>query len=144
TNQWSPREEHAQRLDKVEEMVNRALALYPDNPFGLRIRGGLWRTRGDAERAITAFSRAIELDPHDAAALAELGRSKIDVGLARETIGHIEDAVHISPNDRDVSYWYFWAGQAAIHVGDAEAAIVWLRRAIEAHPNYVNPLPWLA
>lgn len=143
-NQWTPREEHAQRLDKVEEAVNRALALRPDNSFGLRIRGGLWRTRGDPEQAIVALSRAVELDPNDAAAHAGLGRTKIDVGLARETIGHIETAVRISPNDREVPYWYFWAGQAAVHVGDADAAIVWLRRAIEAHPNYPNPLPWLA
>jgi tetratricopeptide (TPR) repeat protein len=144
TNQWAPADERAARLDRIEAAVNRAVALSPDNSFGQRIRGGLMRARGEPEQAIAAFTRAIELDPNDAAAHAELGRTKIDVGLARETIGHIEEAVRINPHDRDLAFWYFWAGQAAVHVGDADQAVLWLRKAIEAHPNYINPLPWLA
>jgi tetratricopeptide (TPR) repeat protein len=143
-NQWVPEQERGARLDRADEAVRRAITLAPNVSFAQRIRGGILRARGDAEQAIAAFARAIELDPNDAAAHAEIGRTKIDVGLAGETIAHIEQALRISPDDRDVAFWYFWAGQAAVHVGDGETAIAWLRKAIEASPNYTNPLPWLA
>jgi DNA-binding winged helix-turn-helix (wHTH) protein/TolB-like protein/Flp pilus assembly protein TadD len=142
-NQWVPQSERGARLDRADEAVRRAITLAPNVSFAQRIRGGILRAGGDTEQAIAAFARAIELDPNDAAAHAEIGRTKIDVGLAGETIAHIEQAVRINPEDRDVAFWYFWAVQAAVHVGDGETAIAWLRKAIEASPNYTNPLPWL-
>ena len=143
-NQWSPPDERNARLDRAESALQRAIALAPGLSFAQRIRGGLLRARGEPEQAIAAFVRAIELDPDDAQAHAELGRVKIDIGLAAETASDIERALLISPRDREIAFWYFWAGQAAIHVGDGEAAVAWLRKAVEANPDYPNPLPWFA
>lgn len=143
-NQWRPESERALLLDRADEAVRQVITQAPNMSFAQRIRGGVLRARGDADQAIAAFGRAIDLDPNDANAHAELGRTKIDVGLAAESIGHIEHAIRINPNDRNVAFWYFWAGQAAVHVGDGETAVTWLRKAIEASPNYTNPLPWLA
>ena len=144
TNQWSPQSDRTLLLDRADEALRRVIMLAPNMSFAQRIRGGVLRARGDPDQAIAAFTRAIELDSNDANAHAELGRTKIDVGLAAETIGHIENALRINSNDRSIVFWYFWAGQAAVHLGDGETAAKWLRRAIEANPTYANPLPWLA
>jgi adenylate cyclase len=73
-----------------------------------------------------------------------LGRTKIEIGQAGETIVHVETAIGLSPTDPSLHVWCFWAGQAALHTGDNKAAVYWLERAREADPTYRNPVPWLA
>lgn len=142
-NHWSAPSERADWLGRVDDALLRAITLIPSSPSAHRIRGSMLRARNEPEQAIAAFEHVIDLDPNDAAAHAELGRTKIDVGLASETIGHVEQAIRINPSHRDVVFWYFWAGQAAVHLGDGEKALHWLRRAIEVNPSYRNPVPWL-
>ena len=51
---------------------------------GLQVlRGAYLRARGRNDDAIAAFQRAVELLPTYALAHAELGRSKIEIGLGR-------------------------------------------------------------
>lgn len=141
-NVWRPDEDRNDRLARAEQAIARAIELAPESAGAQRIRGRLLRARGEAEQAIAAFARAIELDPSAASAHAEIGRAKIDVGLAAEAVDHIERAIGL----RKVApwLWYFWAGQAAVHAGQDEAAVVFLRKAVEANPRNLNPLPWLA
>ena len=56
---------------------------------------------------------------------------------------HIEEAIRLGPAAQSLWSWYFWAGQAAIHVGDYAAAFQWLQKALQANPGYVQVLPWL-
>ena len=44
----------------------------------------------------------------------------IDVGRAEETLGKVETAIKRSPTDPFLYIWCFWAGQAALHLGDDE------------------------
>lgn len=143
-NQWAPQEERAARLDRAGEVLLRAIALRPDQPHARSSRGSLLRARGEPEQAVAAFEQAIRVAPNYALAHAELGRTKVDLGLAAEAIGHIERAMRLSPHDPDLFVWCFWAGQAALHIGDDEAAVKWLRQAIEMRPAFRNPVPWLA
>jgi len=32
----------------------------------------------------------------------------------------------LDPTERDIANWYFWAGQAELHLGNAEEAVSWL------------------
>ena len=92
-----------------------------------------------------ALERALDLNSDYAEAQAELGRIKIEVGLAREAIVHIERAIALSPTDSAaLASWCLWAGQAAVHIGDYRAAVDWLERARQANRADANPVPWLA
>ncbi|MBI3706538.1 MAG: winged helix-turn-helix domain-containing protein [Proteobacteria bacterium] len=143
-NGWSAEGDSDARLSRAEEALSRAIAQAPGDAFAQWLRGRLLRARSQPEQAIAAFERAIELDPSHVNAHAELGRTKMDVGLAAETISHIEQAVRLNPRGQDLYFWYFCAGQAAVYVGDDEAAVRWLRKAIEANPGYENAVAWLA
>ncbi|MBX9592304.1 MAG: tetratricopeptide repeat protein [Hyphomonadaceae bacterium] len=109
------------------------------------MRGSLFRARGEWEKAIKAFERALDLNSDYAEARAELGRIKIELGLAQEAIADIDKAIALSPTDlASLSGWHFWAGQAALHAGDHKTALERLLQAQQANPADHNILPWLA
>src|SRR5262249_47973541 len=98
-NEWRPSDDRAARLRRADEALLRATALEPRDASARAVRGTLLRARGEPEQAIAAFEYAIQLDPSIARAHAELGRVKMDVGRATETIGHVEEAMQLSPRD---------------------------------------------
>ena len=136
--------EHAARLGKAEAAVERAIQRAPRHFLTHYVRGMLLESKGDRDGAIAAMEYVLALNPHLAEAHARLGRAKIDAGLAHEAVAHIEEAIRLGPAARGLFSWYFWAGQAAIHVGDYSAAFQWLQKARQANPGYVQVLPWLA
>jgi len=107
-------------------------------------RGTYLRARANNPEAVAAFQHALTLKPHFPFAHAELGRAKIEVGLASETVGHIEEAIRLSPADPFIFTWYFWAGMAEIHVERYASAIEWLLRARQASRAFDITLFYLA
>ncbi len=58
------------------------------------------------------------------------------LGRGGETEVHIKEALRLSPRDTLAPRWLVWVGLAKAQLGaDAEAAI-WIRRGLEANPNY--------
>jgi DNA-binding winged helix-turn-helix (wHTH) protein/TolB-like protein/Flp pilus assembly protein TadD len=143
-NGWVARDERPAWLDQGEAAIDSVITQEPRNFGAYRLRGSLFRARSKPDQAVRAFERAVELNPNYASAHAELGRTKIEIGQAGETIVHVETAIGLSPTDPSLHVWCFWAGQAALHTGDNKAAVYWLERAREADPTYRNPVPWLA
>ena len=143
-NGWVSRQQRSQWLDQVDAAIERVIAQEPRSPEAYRLRGSLYRARGDNDQAIKALERAVDLYANFAAAHAELGRVKIEVGRASETVAHVATAVKLSPTDPSLYIWCFWAGQGALHAGDDSVALDWLLRARQANRDYANPQAWLA
>ena len=143
-NGWAPRDQRTAWLDQAEEAIARVIDQRPRSYGAYRLRGSLLRARGDPEQAIKAFERALELNDSYGSAYAELGRTKIEVGRASETIGDVKKAIAFSTTDPAIHTWLFWAGQAAVHVEEYHDALEWLQKAQEADPAYESPVPWLA
>ena len=143
-NGWAPPNERAERLNKGEAAIKLAIKLEPTSAGAHLTHGGLLRARGDYEQAVTAFKQALLHNPNFANAHAELGRAKIDIGLANEAIAHVEQAVAISPTDFALYIWCYWAGLAALYVDDHEAALEWLRRSHQANRAHDNTLRLMA
>jgi DNA-binding winged helix-turn-helix (wHTH) protein/TolB-like protein len=142
---WAPAEQRSLWLDQAEAAIDRVIAQERRSYGAYRLRGSLFRARGDWEQAMKALERALDLNSDYAEAHAELGRIKLEVGLAREAITHIEKAVALSPTDSAaLSGWCLWAGQAAVHLGDYKAAVDWLERARQANRANRSPVLWLA
>jgi DNA-binding winged helix-turn-helix (wHTH) protein/TolB-like protein len=143
-NGWVPADERNRLLDEAESAIKHAVEI-DSRDVGLQVlRGAYLRARGRDDDAIAAFQRSVELLPGYALAHAELGRSKIDVGLADEAVGDIEEAIRLSPNDPYVGAWYLWAGMAEAHVGHYGSAIKWLLKARNENRVHVNAASWLA
>jgi tetratricopeptide (TPR) repeat protein len=104
----------------------------------------LLRARGDIDGAIAATEYALSLNPNFAGLHAERGRNKIDQGRADEAIEHIEEAMRLSPDHPSAYLWYYWAGQAEIHLGRYQSAVEWLQKSRQAHAGFPQVGPWLA
>src|SRR5262245_4962579 len=140
---WVPRHEHAARLGKAEDAIERVFRLKPGNLRAYFRRGLLLRARGDPDGAIVAMEYALARHPYYTNAHASLGVAKIDVGRAHEAIAHIEEAIRLGPADPNRHLWYFRAGMAAVHTGEYETALQWLQKARQAKGRE-NTVPWLA
>jgi TolB-like protein len=144
-----PPEAQSARLAKAYEAVERAIELAPLNPLAHHRLGQVLRERGDPFGAISANQQALKLNPNMSIAHVDIGMNKIDAGLAHETIPHIVDALRMSPIDRWRAKWYLWAGQAAVHTGDYDTAVSWLRKAMLSDFQHIalryrDVKPWLA
>jgi TolB-like protein len=142
---WAPPDQRTLWLGQAEAAIDRIIAQRRRSYGAYRLRGSLFRARGDWEQAMKALERALDLNSDYAEAQAELGRIKIEVGLAREAITHIERAIALSPTDSAaLAGWCLWAGEAAVHLGDYKPAVDWLERARQANRADTNPVPWQA
>lgn len=116
-----PKDKRRAVLDEAQVAIDRAIELEPRVVGTHYLRGLMFRARGRDADAIASFQRVVELQPNFPLAHAELGRVKIEVGLAEEAVGHIETAIHLSPADPYLFAWYYWAGMAETHVATKSA-----------------------
>jgi len=143
-NGWVSADEASALLDAAEPAIKHAVEIN-SRDVGLHVlRGAYLRARGREDDAIAAFRRALELLPTYALAHAELGRAKIEVGLAGEAIADIDEAINLSPNDPYVGAWYFWDGMAEAHLGHYKDAVRWLLKARNENRVQANTALWLA
>jgi DNA-binding winged helix-turn-helix (wHTH) protein/TolB-like protein len=139
-----PPEVRSARLDKAQEAAERAIKLKPLDAAVYHRYGQVLAARPDPAGALGANQMAIRLNPSLAIAHAEVGRHKIDVGLAYESVAHIREAIRLSPGHRWLSLWCLWAGQASAHVGNYHEAAQWLQRGMHVHFPHWALKPWLA
>ena len=133
-NGWIPLEQRPSALIEAEETIERLVKLDPGNAPGHYLRASLLRALGKPDQAIASLEHALALNSNYFPAHGELGRVKIDAGRAHETIGHIQEALELSPPEPNVHVLYFWAGFAALHVADDQAAVQWLLKARQTNP----------
>jgi DNA-binding winged helix-turn-helix (wHTH) protein/TolB-like protein len=141
---WEPADRRAERLDKAQEVIERAIKLAPLNAMAYHHHALVLRARGDPVAAIAANQQALRLSPNLANAHAHLGLCKMEAGLAHQARAHIEVALRLSPGHRWQPLWSLWAGQAAVHTSDYHAAVEWLQKAAYARVPRRELKPWLA
>jgi tetratricopeptide (TPR) repeat protein len=89
-----------------------------------------------ASQAIAECEQALALDRNSASAHASIGMAKFLRGRGAETETHINEAIRLSPRNILVNRWCAIAGLAKMHLNADADAIVWLRRGLDANPNY--------
>ena len=110
-----------------ETTSNRAIALYA--------RAGAYKTKGDNDRAVADYTKAIEANSHYADAYA--GR-----GIVYQIIGNNDDAIadYSKAIEIDPRYANAYVGRGMVYrlKGDSDHAIVDFTRAIEINPRYAT------
>jgi len=143
-NGWLPFEQMPTALAEAEEAIERLVKLDSGNAAGHYLRGSLLRARGAPDKAIASLTYSLSLNPSFFAAHAELGRIKIDAGMAHESIVHIREALELSPPEANMHVLYFWMGLAALHTADDEAAVQSLLKALQINPRFALSHLYLA
>jgi tetratricopeptide (TPR) repeat protein len=143
-NAWIPWEQRLPALIEAGDAIERLIKLDPRNAAGHYLRATRLRALGEVDKAIASLDHALSLNQNYFAAHAELGRIKIDAGRAREAIAHIEQAIDLNPAGPNMHVLYYWAGMAALHITDDQAAVKWLLRSRQANPAFPPSAPLLA
>jgi adenylate cyclase len=125
-------------LDEVIGRIRHALTLDPDLPAGYRILSQALGRKGDAEGALHAALRSVELAPSNADNLNFLGVAQIRMGRYAEALRAIDAALDLNPF---APAWYHAyraqalhaLGRAAESAEAAEACVVRAPRWVACH-----------
>jgi tetratricopeptide (TPR) repeat protein len=123
------------RIERAESLLHRALEKQPDFANAHFYLGRLYKVRTEYPLAQQSFLRALELNPSLSLAYAQLGHTLARQGRAREGMEHVLYAIKLSPKDPSIGFAYFFAGEAALELGDYDLAQHWLLRAHASLPG---------
>jgi TolB-like protein/class 3 adenylate cyclase len=125
-----------EQLAGAEAMLNDALSMDPHYAGAHLALGAVYMFTNRSIQGIQACERALTLDRNLADAHGCIGMAKYFIGRARETEGHVREALRLSPRDVFIYRWMLFVGIAKLQLGQDGEAIVCLRRSIEANRNF--------
>jgi len=127
-------------VDRAEELVNKALALEPKRADAHRTKSWVLGYQNRLDEAIAAAETALTLNRNDSLAHNLLALLELQVGRPERGRALIEQAMRLSPRDPNYSGSLAILARAQIALGENEAALANLRRAIATNPdlNYVR------
>jgi tetratricopeptide (TPR) repeat protein len=121
--------ESLEKGDSVKTNLKGAdIKLKPDNANTYNNRGHAYFAKGDNDRAIADYNRAIELKPDHASAYNNRGRTYYAKGDNDRAIADYNRAIELKP---DAAEAYYNRGIAYFAKGDKDQAIADYNRAIE-------------
>ncbi|HKG72895.1 MAG TPA: winged helix-turn-helix domain-containing tetratricopeptide repeat protein [Aestuariivirgaceae bacterium] len=123
------------RLTATETSLAKVLAHTPNHAMAHCLLGVVQIFTKRAAQGIAECERALALDRNLASAYMWIGLGKCYLGRAEETEAHVMEAFRLSPRDNRAHSWMTTAGVAQSYLAADEAAVYWLRRAIETNPN---------
>ena len=137
-------DERMARLAAAEAAAIKALSLAPSFALAHSVLGTIYILTNRAAQGIAECERALALDRNLAEAHGSIGLAKYFMGRAAETEGHVLEALRLSVRDVGAFRWMFFVGAAKLQLGANAEAASWLRRSIEANPNYPLAHFWFA
>ena len=143
-NGWAPADQWSSLLDEAQRAVDAAIEVNQRSVGAHLLRGVIERIKGNSERSLASLEHARQLNPDYPLIHAEIGRTKIDLGRFSEALSDIARALELSPTDEVGAIWLYWAGMAAAHLGDDEAVLQWMSKALQRNRAYKEPLLWLS
>jgi TolB-like protein/class 3 adenylate cyclase len=121
---WTP--DPGAALDKAVDLANAAIGYDSLDARGYGELGFAQLYKKHHDESLTAYERAIELNPNDADILAEMGDALSYVGQSERAIDLLSRAMRLNPYYPD---WYLWyLGEAHFHLRDFERAIATLHK----------------
>jgi TolB-like protein/DNA-binding winged helix-turn-helix (wHTH) protein len=131
--------------ERAEGLIEAALAVAPDNPFGHQLKGRVLDYRGRCGEALVEFQRALELNSDRYAAYAGIASCKLQTGAIDEAIEFGEKAIRITPVASAYTWLYHYGiGVAHLLKSSIPQAISSLERANSLNSKVADVHLWLA
>jgi TolB-like protein len=131
-------------VEQANHLVEQALALAPESPLAHFAKAQLLRAQHRCEAAIPEYEAVLAANRNVLAAIGNIGRCKIYLGLLNEGVALEEQVIRLSPHDPFLGVWYFRVGQARVLQSRIDEAIDWLEKANDKNPAYPFVHAWLA
>lgn len=100
--------------------------------------GNFWRIKGNAQRSIECFRRALAVSPHNAEVLLNLARVLLALQYLDDATYLARRSLELQPPDRNAWEQYLTLGQIFKAYGHFQEAAVHLRHALELKPDLVD------
>jgi len=132
----------AQDFKEVDQFINKALEVDPDNGDVLSVLTFMYSVKGQYDQAISQGRRAVERFPNMCDPHAFLAWSLVKAGQPAEAIEEIALAMRLAPS---YPTWFLdCLGQSYFLAGRYEEAIVVYKKFLEREPQRIGLYAWLA
>lgn len=122
-------------LAQAQELYEAVLHSYPDQYDATRLMGIIAYQRDDNARAIEWFTKAIRLDPANAAVYMDLGNALKRAGEYRAALLHYDRAIALRP---DYPEAYTNRGNTLFECGEFASALASYEKAIAINPAFAQ------
>ena len=131
-------------IEQANHLVEQALAAAPESPVAHFAKAQFLRAQHRCEAAIPEYETVLAANRNVLAAIGNIGRCKIYLGLLDDGLALEEQAIRLSPRDPFLAVWYFRIGQARLLQSRVDEAIDWLEKANNENSAYPFVHFWLA
>ncbi|XP_046824156.1 probable UDP-N-acetylglucosamine--peptide N-acetylglucosaminyltransferase SEC [Vespa crabro] len=122
-------------IDLLEKRLKKAKREKPKSVQLYNQIGNFWRIKGDAQRSIECFRRALAVSPHNAEVLLNLARVLLVLQYLDDATYLARRSLELQPPDRNAWEQYLTLGQIFKAYGHFQEAAVHLRHALELKPD---------
>ncbi|KAF7992742.1 hypothetical protein HCN44_005086 [Aphidius gifuensis] len=122
-------------IDLLERRLKKAKFEKPKSVQLYNQIGNFWRIRGNAQRSIECFRRALAVSPHNAEVLLNLARVLMVLQYLDDATYLARRSLELQPPDRNAWEQYLTLGQIFKAYGHHQEAAVHLRHALELKPD---------
>ncbi len=119
-------------LGRAEKHLAAAYALAPGDPGIVFALGNLWFDKGDPARAEAFYRRTLQLNPHHASAMNNLGYLAVEAKQWDTAAGLLEEAVRIEPDNAKT---FYLLARAREGLGDLDGARQAVAEALRLEPR---------
>ena len=131
-------------IERANQLAEQALAAAPGSPLAHFAKAQLLRVQHRCDAAISEYETVLAANRNVAAAIGNIGRCKIYLGLLDEGVALEKQAIRLSPHDPFIGIWYFRIGQARLLQSRVDEAIGWFEKADNENSAYPFVHTWLA
>jgi len=132
-------------LSAAERVLNETLRKYPNWITALYSLAILQKHRHQYETSMKTLQRCLEINPSFLPAQGQMGHLLTRSGQPQKGLEILQRTIRSATvNDPSIGYWYLFAAEAALDLGDNRAALDWALRANTFMPGSPLVQAWLA
>jgi DNA-binding SARP family transcriptional activator/TolB-like protein len=132
-------------LNETERILNETLGKSPNSISALYSLALLQKYQGHYAASLRWLNRCLELNPSFLPAQGQLGHVLTRMGQPQQGLEQILQTIRAAtPNDPTIGYWYLFAAEAELELGDERAALEWALRSDTFMPGSPLAKAWLA
>ena len=123
------------KYDNAIKFASIALGINPQDPKGYILRGNAYEAKGELERAVSEYTKALSFNPSDVKTSIHLIEILIFLKRYDEALNIAQKTVEISPTDYRL---FYHIGRSYYFKKDIEKSAIYMARVIDLKPDFAG------